>query len=38
MDLLGWIDQPRALYIPGASAFGIFLMRQFHRQLGSPVT
>ena len=30
MDLLGWIDEPRALYIPGAaSAFGIFLMRQF---------
>jgi multiple sugar transport system permease protein len=30
MDLLGWIDQARALYIPGAaSAFGIFLMRQF---------
>ena len=30
MDMLGWIDQPRALYIPGAaSAFGIFLMRQF---------
>ena len=30
MDLLGWIDQPRALYFPGAaSAFGIFLMRQF---------
>ncbi len=30
MDLLGWIDQPRALYIPtAASAFGIFLMRQF---------
>ena len=30
MDILGWIDQPRALYIPGAaSAFGIFLMRQF---------
>jgi multiple sugar transport system permease protein len=30
MDLLGWIDQPRALYIPGAaSAFGIFMMRQF---------
>ena len=29
MDMLGWIDQPRALYIPGAaSAFGIFLMRQ----------
>ncbi|MFG6447378.1 carbohydrate ABC transporter permease [Roseateles sp. BYS180W] len=30
MDVLGWIDQPRALYLPGAaSAFGIFLMRQF---------
>jgi len=30
MDVIGWIDQPRALYIPGAaSAFGIFLMRQF---------
>ena len=30
MDRLGWIDQPRALYIPGAAgAFGIFLMRQF---------
>ncbi len=30
MDFVGWIDQPRALYIPGAaSAFGIFLMRQF---------
>lgn len=30
MDLLGWIDQPRALIIPGAaSAFGIFLMRQY---------
>jgi multiple sugar transport system permease protein len=30
MDSLGWIDQPKALYIPGAaSAFGIFLMRQF---------
>ena len=30
MDALGWIDQPRALFIPGAaSAFGIFLMRQF---------
>jgi len=30
MDALGWIDQPRALYIPGAaSAFGIFLIRQF---------
>lgn len=30
MDALGWIDQHRALYIPGAaSAFGIFLIRQF---------
>jgi len=30
MDALGWIDEPRALYIPGAaSAFGIFLMRQY---------
>lgn len=30
MDALGWIDQHRGLYIPGAaSAFGIFLMRQF---------
>ena len=30
MDVLGWIDQPRARYSPGAaSAFGIFLMRQF---------
>ncbi len=30
LDALGWIDQPRALYLPGAaSAFGIFLMRQF---------
>jgi multiple sugar transport system permease protein len=30
MDALGWIDQHRALYIPGAaSAFGIFLVRQF---------
>ncbi len=30
MDILGWIDQPRALYLPSAaSAFGIFLMRQF---------
>ncbi len=30
MDVFGWIDQPRALYIPGAaSAFGIFMMRQF---------
>lgn len=30
MDALGWIDQHRGLYIPGAaSAFGIFLIRQF---------
>jgi multiple sugar transport system permease protein len=30
MDALGWIDRQRALYIPGAaSAFGIFLMRQY---------
>ena len=30
MDAFGWMDQPRALYIPGAaSAFGIFMMRQF---------
>ena len=30
MDAFGWIDQPRALNIPGAaSAFGIFMMRQF---------
>ena len=30
MDALGWLDQPRALYIPGAAgAFGIFLMRQY---------
>jgi multiple sugar transport system permease protein len=30
MDALGWIDQHRALYIPtAASAFGIFLMRQY---------
>ena len=30
MDTFGWLDQPRALYIPGAaSAFGIFMMRQF---------
>jgi multiple sugar transport system permease protein len=30
MDALGWLDQPRAIYIPGAaSAFGIFMMRQF---------
>lgn len=30
MDLLGWLDQPRALYIPGAAgALGIFMMRQY---------
>ncbi|MEY3475465.1 MAG: hypothetical protein RL087_1923 [Pseudomonadota bacterium] len=30
MDVLGWIDQHRGLYLPGAaSAFGIFLMRQY---------
>lgn len=30
MDALGWIDQPRALYLPAAApAVGIFLMRQY---------
>jgi len=30
MDTLGWIDQPRALYLPAAApALGIFLMRQY---------
>lgn len=30
MDLLNWIDQPRALYLPAAApAVGIFLMRQY---------
>ena len=30
MDALGWIDEPRALYVPAAAnAFGVFLMRQF---------
>ena len=30
MDFLGWMDQPRALYIPAAaSALGIFMMRQY---------
>lgn len=30
MDVLGWIDTHRALYVPGAAgAFGIYLMRQF---------
>ncbi|MFC4453120.1 carbohydrate ABC transporter permease [Deinococcus sonorensis] len=30
MQAFGWIDSPRALWVPGmASAFGIFLMRQY---------
>jgi multiple sugar transport system permease protein len=30
MDTLGWLNQPRALYVPtAANAFGIFLMRQY---------
>ena len=30
MDLIGWLDQPRALYVPGAAgALGIFMMRQY---------
>ena len=30
MDFLNWIDEPRALYLPGAApAMGIFLMRQY---------
>ncbi len=30
MNLIGWIDQPKALWFPGmASAFGIFLTRQY---------
>lgn len=30
MQALGWIDTPRALWVPGmANAFGIFLMRQY---------
>lgn len=30
MENLGWLNQPRALYIPtAANAFGIFLMRQY---------
>ena len=30
IDALGWIDQPRALYVPAAaSALGIFMMRQY---------
>jgi multiple sugar transport system permease protein len=30
MDVLGWLNEPRALYVPGAAgALGIFLMRQY---------
>ncbi len=30
IDFLGWLDTPRAIWFPGmASAFGIFLMRQY---------
>jgi multiple sugar transport system permease protein len=30
MDVIGWLDQPRALYVPGAAgALGIFMMRQY---------
>jgi multiple sugar transport system permease protein len=30
INLIGWINLPRALWVPGmASAFGIFLMRQY---------
>ncbi len=30
MNLIGWVDKPRALWFPGmASAFGIFLTRQY---------
>ena len=30
MQFLGWIDEPRALYVPGAaSALGVFMMRQY---------
>ncbi|MBB6097276.1 multiple sugar transport system permease protein [Deinobacterium chartae] len=30
LQALGWINEPKALYIPGAAgAFGIFLMRQY---------
>lgn len=30
MQAFGWIDKPRALWVPGmAGAFGIFLMRQY---------
>jgi len=35
MDYLGWMDQPRALYVPAAAgALGIFMMRQY---IGSAV-
>jgi multiple sugar transport system permease protein len=35
MDFLGWMDQPRALYVPAAAgALGIFMMRQY---IGSAV-
>mgnify|MGYP001157628490 CR=1 FL=1 len=30
INFIGWLDTPRALWVPGmASAFGIFLMRQY---------
>ena len=30
INALGWLDQPRALYVPGAAgALGIFMMRQY---------
>jgi multiple sugar transport system permease protein len=30
MQLLGWIDQPRALFVPAAAgALGVFMMRQY---------
>ncbi len=30
MQALGWIDEPRALYVPGAAgALGVFLLRQY---------
>ncbi|TJZ64047.1 carbohydrate ABC transporter permease [Chitiniphilus eburneus] len=30
MDALGWVDAPRALWLPGAaSAFGVYLMRHY---------
>lgn len=35
INALGWMDQPRALYVPGAAgALGIFMMRQY---IGSAV-